>query len=429
MNESLLNLVGIQAEEDCLLDEHFRSLPPIIEFSNDRWYGGQLRIMTDVANKRVRLARTSRSSSCTTSKRAGSRAASRRTSSRPRCSSSTWPTWSTDPDYDGASIGVLCLFEEQVALINEMVTATIDPEEWEEHDIVVVNPDGFQGDERDVILYSLSWDNDVMPRAALSARQMDTAHIQGMLNVAFTRARDEIHVFHSAPIDTFTMAGDRPGAIGAWLEHCASVQSEGGQRVSPRAGKVDSAVRGRRGRRAAGPRRRRAPPVPGLWVLHRPDVRARRGAAGGRVRRRALPPRRARAACASRTSSARPSSSAPAGTCCASRTASGVLDPTGQVRRVVDALHELAQEEEEDDPQNEPTVPDRARPLPPPPHTTGRLYTLPAYQGAIMGALRERTATKKMCCEPHGKNSATHASALVSAKTCSWPLVNSPSWG
>ena len=119
----------------------------------------------------------------------------------------------TDPDYDGASIGVLCLFEEQVALINEMVTATIDPEEWEEHDMVVVNPDGFQGDERDVILYSLSWDNEVMPRAALSARQMDTPHIQGMLNVAFTRARDEIHVFHSAPIDTFTMAGDRRGPL------------------------------------------------------------------------------------------------------------------------------------------------------------------------------------------------------------------------
>ena len=108
-----------------------------------------------------------------------------------------------DPDYDGASIGVLCLYEEQVGLINEMVAEAIDPAEWEDHSIVVVNPDGFQGDERDVILYSLSWDNDVMAQAALSARQMDTPQIQGMLNVAFTRARDEIHVFHSAPIETF----------------------------------------------------------------------------------------------------------------------------------------------------------------------------------------------------------------------------------
>lgn len=54
---------------------------------------------------------------------------------------------------------------------------------------MVVNPDGFQGDERDVIYYSLSYDANGMDQAALSARQADRAHIQGMLNVAFTRAR------------------------------------------------------------------------------------------------------------------------------------------------------------------------------------------------------------------------------------------------
>lgn len=65
----------------------------------------------------------------------------------------------------------------------------------------MVTPDGFQGDERDVILYSLSWDNDLMPRQALSQRQRNHSHEQGMLNVALTRARDEIHIFHSAPIE------------------------------------------------------------------------------------------------------------------------------------------------------------------------------------------------------------------------------------
>lgn len=239
INQSLLTLVATQAEEDCILDEHFRSLPPIIEFSNDRWYGGKLRIMTDVHHKRfgspdqpvielhhVEEGRIS--------------VGKQENEIEAKVLVEHLAAMVEDPDYDGASIGVLCLFEEQVALVKEMVAAAIDPLEWEEHDIVVVNPDGFQGDERDVILYSLSWDNDVMPRGALSARQMDTPHIQGMLNVAFTRARDEIHVFHSGPVDSFTMAGDRPGAIGAWLEHCARVQAEGGERVSARAGQVDS---------------------------------------------------------------------------------------------------------------------------------------------------------------------------------------------
>src|SRR5262249_55483580 len=69
-------------------------------------------------------------------------------------------------------------------------------------------------------------------------------HIQGMLNVAFTRARDEIHIFHSAPIESFGMAGDRPGALGEWMAHCASVEADGGKRVSRRGGQAGSPFRG-----------------------------------------------------------------------------------------------------------------------------------------------------------------------------------------
>ena len=88
---------------------------------------------------------------------------------------------------------------------------------------MVVNPDGFQGDERDVLLYSLSYDATNMEQAALSARQADRPHIQGMLNVAFTRAREEMHIFHTAPIEQFGMASGE-GAIKDWLSHCAKVE-------------------------------------------------------------------------------------------------------------------------------------------------------------------------------------------------------------
>lgn len=237
--QSLLTLAGVRAEEEVLLDEHFRSLPPIIDFSNERWYGGRLRVMTDVHNKRfgstdqpvVQLHRVPDGIVSN---------GSQENEAEARALVEHLDAMVKDPDYVEASIGVLCLFEEQLALVNELVTDAIDPGEWDEHDLVVVNPDGFQGDERDVILYSLSWDNNVMPRAALSARQMDTPHIQGMLNVAFTRARDEIHVFHSAPIESFGMAGDRPGALGDWMAHCSSVEAGGGQRVSRRGVRADS---------------------------------------------------------------------------------------------------------------------------------------------------------------------------------------------
>ena len=42
----------MRADEEVLLDEHFRSLPPLISFSNGRWYGGRLRLMRHARDRR-----------------------------------------------------------------------------------------------------------------------------------------------------------------------------------------------------------------------------------------------------------------------------------------------------------------------------------------------------------------------------------------
>ena len=237
---SLLVLTNTRAEEENLLDEHFRSLPPIIQFSNETYYGGQLRIMTDERHKafghpkqpiaQLHFVPDGKISNSSQENEVEARALVQHLAKVV-----------TSEDYSEASIGVMALFEEQAALLQELVAEHIAEEEWEEHDLVVVTPDGFQGDERDVILYSLSWDNNLMPRQALSQRQRSHAHEQGMLNVAFTRARDEIHIFHSAPIETFTLADGRPGTLTRWLQHCAEVQAAGRPKpASSRMGEVDS---------------------------------------------------------------------------------------------------------------------------------------------------------------------------------------------
>jgi very-short-patch-repair endonuclease/KaiC/GvpD/RAD55 family RecA-like ATPase len=238
--QSLLSLAQIRAEEETLLDEHFRSLPPIIHFSNERWYDGKLRIMTDVRRKRFGasdqpIMQLHRVVDGVISN------GSQENEAEARALVDYLAQLVADPDYDGASIGVMCLFEEQVALVQDMIADRMPPEEWEDHDLVVINPDGFQGDERDVILYSLSYDANVMPQAAISARMQDQAHVQGMLNVAFTRSRDEVHVFHTAPIDAFAFADGRPGALGDWLRHCSTVESlPRAARVGSRMGQIDS---------------------------------------------------------------------------------------------------------------------------------------------------------------------------------------------
>jgi len=127
------------------------------------------------------------------------------------------------PGYAEASFGVICLFEQQIGVIQDLAAETIDEEVRTQHQLVVVNPDGFQGDERDVVLYSLSYDATNMEQASLSARQAERSHIQGMLNVAFTRAREEMHIFHSAPIEAFGMASGE-GTIRDWLEYCSKVE-------------------------------------------------------------------------------------------------------------------------------------------------------------------------------------------------------------
>ncbi len=216
----LLALASIRKDEEAFLDEHYRCLPPIIAFSNKRWYRGRLRIMRDDEDKRfgeaeakaVRLHRVT-DGNVHPGTQENEREAAELVGHL--------KALMEQPEYADATFGVICLFEEQMRLMNDLVRDQIPEELRTAHDLVVVNPDGFQGDERDVIFYSLSYDANGMTQAALSARQADREHVQGMLNVAFTRARDEMHIFHTAAIGEFGMASGG-GAIREWLEHCQS---------------------------------------------------------------------------------------------------------------------------------------------------------------------------------------------------------------
>lgn len=218
----LLQLAAIRSSEEVFLDEHFRSLPDIISFSNDRWYRGRMRLMRDRDDRRVGDpdAPTVRLQSVVDA------LVTVGTQENPREADALVAklrSLANHPGYADATFGVVCLFEEQMRLVNDLIAKEIDDDTRQAHDLVVVNPDGFQGDERDVILYSLSYDGANMPQAALSARQADRPHIQGMLNVAFTRAREEIHVFHSAPVEAFGLASGK-GTIVDWLRHCAAAE-------------------------------------------------------------------------------------------------------------------------------------------------------------------------------------------------------------
>jgi superfamily I DNA and/or RNA helicase len=218
----LLQLASIRMDEEAFLDEHYRSLPAIIDFSNQRWYGGRLRLMRDADDKQIGdpdgpVINLHRVTGTVTT-------GTQENEIEARDLVTKLHQMLRHPGYSEASFGVICLFEEQMRLVNDLVAEQIPDELRSSHDLVVVNPDGFQGDERDIILYSLSFDANVMTQQQLSARQAEREHIQGMLNVAFTRARDEVHIFHSADPSDFGMTSGS-GAIKDWLEYCLQHQN------------------------------------------------------------------------------------------------------------------------------------------------------------------------------------------------------------
>jgi very-short-patch-repair endonuclease len=219
----LLQLASIRMDEEAYLNEHYRSVPNIIEFSNHRWYGDKLRVMRDAEDRRTGDPDTPAVSLHRVEGRVKS--GTQENELEARALVDHLKKLLSHPAYSQASFGVICLFEQQMQLVNEMVADEVDDELTSKHQLVVLNPDGFQGDERDVILYSLSYDGNGMTRDQLTARQANRAHIQGMLNVAFTRPRDEMHIFHSADVRDFGTA-DGTGAIKDWLEHCAGVKEK-----------------------------------------------------------------------------------------------------------------------------------------------------------------------------------------------------------
>ena len=233
----LLALAAVRSDEEVFLDEHFRSLPPLIAFSNERWYGGRLRLMRDDAataasgpaeapvvslHRGGRTARWSRARRRTS--RRGARAArpprgaARRPGLRRRERGRALPLRGADVG-SGRARGAAHRREagaSPTASWSSTRTAS-------------------RATSATSIYYSLSYDDAGMTRSQLSARQAEQEHVQGMLNVAFTRARDEIHVFHSAPVEAFAMATG--GGLAARLAraHCAEHAARARRRSAARA--------------------------------------------------------------------------------------------------------------------------------------------------------------------------------------------------
>lgn len=190
-DKCLLDLVsdsiGSQSEVH-FLNEHFRSEPPIIAFSNAEFYEGALSVMrrrpTTSAAPCLLLHRVSGGKHQDGTNPTEAAALIDHVSQLAR-QQADWPAGECE------SLGVLSPFRDQVDHIAAQLEQRLSLAALERHHVRVGTAHAFQGDERDVMLLSLVVDGDSHAAATQFLSKAD------VLNVSITRARLRQHVFVS----------------------------------------------------------------------------------------------------------------------------------------------------------------------------------------------------------------------------------------
>lgn len=120
----------------------------------------------------------------------------------------------SDPKYDRRPNGEFCTFgiisllaEDQAKYIKDLILKNIDQKIIEERRIDVGDAYTFQGDERDVMFLSMvkALDSDNIND---TVRALADENTKRRFNVAASRARDQMFLFHSIPLSSFTNQED-----------------------------------------------------------------------------------------------------------------------------------------------------------------------------------------------------------------------------
>ena len=179
------------------LREHFRCMPEIIRFSNDLCYSDTplIPLRQYGPNRLTPLEHVFVSGGY----REGS---NNRTINRPEAKAivEKIAELCADKRYYGKTMGVVVLQgEAQAGLIEGQLLERLGAQEMERRRLVCGNPYSFQGDERDIMFLSLV--------AASNERigPLTKAADERRFNVAASRARDQMYLFHSVTCDDLSV--------------------------------------------------------------------------------------------------------------------------------------------------------------------------------------------------------------------------------
>ncbi|ARN77040.1 hypothetical protein BST97_02940 [Nonlabens spongiae] len=177
-------------EQVSYLKEHYRSVPSLIDFSNQKYYNGNLKILKSTPTQKlqgsVALINTLKEDN-----------------SDPLASEIDQLITALDEliaDYKTMkrppSIGIISPLNKQVTALQKAVSDHLELETLKRHDILVGTAYHFQGSERDIILYSLGL-TDGSHHSAIRHVMEDA-----VFNVSMTRAKSRLMLFHSLSEET-----------------------------------------------------------------------------------------------------------------------------------------------------------------------------------------------------------------------------------
>lgn len=178
------------------LEEHRRCVPEIIEFSNELVYRPnniELKPVREPVSDRLAPFRITRTPNAFQSDKGKVN----------RVEADVLVdrllTVLEDPNYDGKSIGVISLLSSsgQADYIQNRLLTAVPPHIWEERDLKVGDPAEFQGAERDVVFLSMVA---AIPQQGSLGVLTQPQHEQ-RYNVAVSRAKDQVWLFHSIGIE------------------------------------------------------------------------------------------------------------------------------------------------------------------------------------------------------------------------------------
>lgn len=205
---SVLDVVASKVPAQ-LLNEHFRSAPHLIEFSNRRFYGGGLKTTTRHPSNEaadhihvVEVPSGKRSEDTGEGRGANAEEAAECLKCAEMYIAKGW-----------RSIGFASPFEAQAELLEEMILAVYSVEEIDKYGLRVGTVRAFQGDERDVMI--LSWAVGLDEDDSV----WDVVNQDALFNVMVTRARHQVVVVTSNPAP--------PGLAGEyvkWAEPLADLE-------------------------------------------------------------------------------------------------------------------------------------------------------------------------------------------------------------